>query len=146
MDKAEEQREHIGVGVVVLSPDKKNILLGERMNAYKAGWLGMPGGRIEGNEPVFETAKRELQEEAGGTAEEISYLGVVREWQQTYSFIHFGFLVTTFTGEITNVEADKCKGWDWYPLNNLPEKILPGHKGILKLYMDKEKGFIDLYS
>lgn len=115
MDKAEEQREHIGVGVVVLSPDKKNILLGERMNSYKAGWLGMPGGRIEGSEPVFETVNRELLEEAGITADNSEYVRVVRDWQGTYSFIHFGFVVSAFNGEITNAEPHKCKRWDWYP-------------------------------
>jgi 8-oxo-dGTP diphosphatase len=135
---SEEKREHIGVGIVVLSEDKKRIILGERMNSFKAGWLGMPGGRIEGDEAVIEAAKRELLEEAGVTAQEIS--------QETYSFIHFGFVVSDLSGEVTNMEPDKCKGWQWYSLDSLPEKILPGHRGIIELYKNKEKFLLDLQS
>jgi 8-oxo-dGTP diphosphatase len=144
MTTREEQRESLGVGVIVLSQDKKHVLLGERKNAFKAGWLGMPGGRVEGNEAIVETAKRELQEEAGLDADQVSYVGVVREWQGTYSFIHFGFIVTKFSGEVTNREPEKCTGWEWYSLNNLPKKILPGHKSILDIYLAKENGFVDI--
>lgn len=143
-NQSEERKEHLGVGILVLSNDKTHILLGERMNAYKAGWLGMPGGRIEGSEQINTAAKRELWEEVGITAQQLEYLGVVREWQKTYSFIHFGFVVSAYSGEITNKEKDKCKGWKWYSLDQLPEKIIEGHKGILELYIQRNKGLVDL--
>jgi hypothetical protein len=27
------------------------------------------------------------------------------------------------SGELQNLEPDKCEGWDWYDLNNLPSPL-----------------------
>jgi ADP-ribose diphosphatase len=42
--------------------------------------LGLPGGTVEDDEAPIETANRELQEELGVRADELTYLGEVRTW------------------------------------------------------------------
>ena len=63
--------ESIGVPVIILDKTKKKILLGVRKNCYGAGAYGLPGGRLESNEPLEACAKRELLEEAGITAKSL---------------------------------------------------------------------------
>jgi len=141
----EENLEHIGVAIIIVDPQTNKILLGERMNAYKAGYFGLPGGRIEMHETAQEAIVREVLEETGLTIINTEYVGVVRELQETYNFIHFGMTTTSFSGTLGNPEPHKCKGWEWYNLDNIPEKILPGHKALLDIFTHEIKEqFVDL--
>ena len=130
-------QEHIGVCVIVLDKDKKQLLLGKRLNSYKAGTLGLPGGKIELEEPLEECGKRELQEETSLQGKNLQYVGVVRELQKSYNFIHFVFSCDEYDGLPQTVEPEKCEGWNWYPFESLPKNILPGHKAALDHYLHK---------
>ncbi|MCR4326381.1 MAG: NUDIX domain-containing protein [Candidatus Roizmanbacteria bacterium] len=124
----------VGSCVLVLNPKKTHILLGKRLNSYKAGYYGIPGGRVELGEPLEVCAQRELYEETQLTGSTFKFLGTIRENQESYDFIHFVFACTTFTGEVTLAEPDKCESWKWFSLDNLPRPILPGHKLAINLY------------
>lgn len=50
--------------IIPVLPNKK-ILISEQAQPGRAPYLGYIGGRIEGDEPPLEGAKRELQEETG---------------------------------------------------------------------------------
>ncbi len=119
--------EHIGVAIIVFDKTKRKILLGKRKNAYKAGLYGLPGGRVELEESIEQTVRRELKEETNLEDQQITYLGVVRELQITYNFIHFD-------GEVVNQEPEKCEGWEWFKLDKIPEKILPAHLAAIDLF------------
>ena len=127
--------EHIGVCVLVLDKNHKKVLLGKRMNSYRAGMLGVPGGRLDLEEPLEECGKRELVEETSLVASDLKYIGVVRELQEGYNFIHFAFVCSYYTGTPTVIEPIKCESWEWYPIDNLPENILPGHKAALDIFL-----------
>lgn len=112
------------------------LLLGKRKNSYKEGFFGAPGGRIETSEKTIDALKRELLEEVNIHATSLSFIGSVRENQGGYSFIHIGFLVSEFEGEIKNNEPEKCESWEWYELNALPSGIIPGHKALIEMIKD----------
>lgn len=133
------KHENIGAVVIAIHSDGNKILLGKRKNSYKAGWFGLPGGRVDYDELLPTGAARELLEETGLVPQDLTYLGVVREQQESSQFIHFGFVTHVFQGEPTNVEPDKCEGWEWYELDNLPDPILPGHQGIIDIFRFSEK-------
>lgn len=126
----------IGVGVIVFDKTKRSILLGKRKNAYLAGWYGMPGGRLETKESLIACGKRELMEETGIEAVSLSYLGVIRELQDGYNFIHFAFVCNDYRGEAYAQEPEKCELWEWYPIDALPTNILPGHRAALEIFLN----------
>lgn len=125
--------EPVGAMIIVTNPKTGKILLGKRKNSYKAGMFGFPGGRADRTETLIDASQRELFEETGLTAESLEYVGVVRENQKTYTFIHFVFRCASYLGNPVNKEPDKCAGWDWYQPDLLPEPMLPGHAAGLKL-------------
>jgi len=119
-----------------LDKTKTKFLLGKRKNAYMSGYYGLPGGRMELKESLWESVKRELKEETGLQAQQIKYLGVVRELQSTYNFIHFAFLCEKYAGEVTNTEPEKCEGWEWFELDEIPQQTLPGHLAGIDIFKD----------
>jgi 8-oxo-dGTP diphosphatase len=130
MSKENKSQDHIGVFIVVYKEGK--VLLGERLG-HRKGYFGSPGGRLEKDETLIDCAKRELKEETS-LEEELTYVGVVREHQGGLvgDFIHFASLCRNPRGDVVLMEPDKCRGWKWYSLDNLPEPILPGHLAVIK--------------
>ena len=127
------KQEKIGVCVLLFN-EHNEILLGERLNSYMEGYFGVAGGRLELRESLVECAKREVVEETGLSIEDFHYVGVVREFQENSNFIHFAFVAKIVEGQPQNKEPHKCKGWGWYPLDKLPQNVLPGHMAALSMY------------
>ena len=80
-DGAETAREYIrhpGAVAVVPLFDDRGVLL-ERQFRYPHGreFIEVPAGKLEPNEPHLDTAKRELLEETGYTAQDWTRLGVI---------------------------------------------------------------------
>lgn len=134
----------IGALVIVLDKTGKKVLIGKRKNSYGKGLYGMPGGRLELKELLTDTVKRELFEETGFQAKELEYIGVVRELQGEYNFIHFGFYCTTYQGKLKNKEPHKTEKWEWIDLDKIPENILPAHKTMLEVFLNKKVSFIEI--
>ena len=126
---------NIGTCVVVLN-DLDQVLVGKRKNAYKSGLYGLPGGRVGKGEKLTEAASRELKEETNFKALQLEYLGVVRETQERYDFIHFAFYCREYDGELKNMEPEKCKGWEWSDLDNLPDGMLRAHRTAVDFVKD----------
>lgn len=124
------------IGVIIVVKKENKILLGKRLGGYMEGMYGLPGGRVETDEKLEEGAARELFEETNLESNDFTFIGVARENQQNYSFIHFGFLAENITGELKNQEVEKCEGWEWLEVNNLPANILPGHLAIIEMYIN----------
>ncbi len=124
----------IGVCAVLFNTAGE-VLVGKRKNSYKAGSYGLPGGRVEVNEPLVAAIVREVQEETGLTFTESSfkYCGVIRENQGTYDFIHFVFKVDHVDSEPQLCEPDKCEGWEWKYKEEMRGQLLPGHLAALEL-------------
>lgn len=72
-------QQSIGVCAILFNTAGE-VLAGKRKNSYKAGLYGLPGGRVEVNEPLVAAIKREVWEETGLNFDENSftYVGVIR--------------------------------------------------------------------
>ncbi|MBP9819919.1 NUDIX domain-containing protein, partial [Candidatus Woesebacteria bacterium] len=122
--------------ILVNSPGK--VLVGKRKNSYKSGSYGFPGGRIEFNEPILTAITREVEEETGLTVVNFQYVGVVRETQEELEFIHFVYSADVGDAVPELCEADKCEGWEWHSVEDLPETTLPGHRTAAQLFLNHE--------
>ncbi len=134
---SEDRSQSIGVCAVVLNSENE-VLLGKRKNSYRSGWYGLPGGPVEVNEQLESALQRELAEETGLVLTDREYVGVVRENQGKYDFIHFIFLVRSDAQEPKLLEPDKCESWEWFSVETIPENTLPGHAAAVALFMKNE--------
>jgi 8-oxo-dGTP diphosphatase len=122
MTETKEQRVGVGIGVTILKDGK--ILLGKRRGSHGAGEFATPGGRLEYRESFEQCARREVKEECGLEIENIRFHFVTNLMQYPPShFAHIGLLADWKSGEPRALEPEKCEGWDWYPLDALPEPL-----------------------
>ena len=134
----------LGVTVIVQDPHTKKVLLGKRKNSYKAGYYGLPGGRIEVGEKMESAARRELEEETGLKVFELKYQGFVKEFQETRDFVHFVFVAIKWQGVPQVMEPEKCEDWEWFDLNDLPEPVVPGHLAGLQLLQSATVTYLEI--
>lgn len=132
------------IGVFIILTKDNMVLLGKRKNAYKSGSHGCPGGRLELAESLIECATRELLEETGVRSTSFRFVGVIRELQEGYNFIHFAFECNKYDGDIRVMELEKCESWDYCPIDKLPTSILPAHKAGIHLLYKSYPDYVDI--
>lgn len=137
--------EQIGACVIVINRENR-ILLGKRKNAFRAGKYGLPGGRLNKGEKLLECVARELKEETNLHGKEFEFVGVTKEFQveHNFNFIQFVYTCRVYDGNLTNTEPEKCEGWEWYSINNLPSNLLEGHKWAIDMYVKKDVPIRDI--
>jgi len=64
MEKQKEDCFHLGVKALILSPEKKVLLL-KRQHPVKGIYWDIPGGRLQQGESQMDTLQREVREETG---------------------------------------------------------------------------------
>ena len=117
-----DKRPRVGIGVYIIK-DRK-ILLGERVGAHQANTFCAPGGHLEFGESWEECAKRETLEETGLEIENVRFLGLTNDimGDDNKHYITIAMIADCSTGEPVNLEPNKCLGWKWYSLNDIPDK------------------------
>ncbi|KAI7725598.1 hypothetical protein M8C21_033260 [Ambrosia artemisiifolia] len=113
----------IGVAVFILKDNK--ILFGRRRSLnIGAHTYALPGGHLEFRESFEECATREVKEETGLDIKNIELLTATNHLLSDavhLVIIYMRAQLTDPNQTPQNIEPDKCEGWDWYDLNNLPE-------------------------
>jgi 8-oxo-dGTP diphosphatase len=115
------------------------VLLQLRANTgYRDGfWAAGVAGHVELGETVFAAACREAAEEVGVTVapDALTPLTVMHRTQSDHSPIDervdFFFAVRQWSGEVVGREPDKIAGLGWFPLDDLPEPVVPHEKVVL---------------
>ena len=119
---SENQRPKVGIGVMIFKDGK--VLLGKRKNAHGGGEYAWPGGHMEYMESFEDCAKRETLEEAGIEIENVRFVRLMN--LKTYTpkhYVDIGLAADWKSGEPKVMEPEKCEGWGWYDINNLPEPL-----------------------
>ncbi|MFF3854029.1 NUDIX domain-containing protein [Micromonospora sp. NPDC002575] len=112
---------------LILRDGHSRILLGERQNTgWADGQLGLPSGHLEDDESASTGAAREAEEEIGVLikADELRLVHLMHHRTNSGRVALF-FEARSWSGEITNTEPDKCAGWDFYDLADLPANVVP---------------------
>jgi 8-oxo-dGTP diphosphatase len=144
MNDKNNLKPRVGVGVMILKDNK--VLLGERhTDSEKAdselhgeGTWTMPGGKLDFQEGLKEAGIREVFEETGIKVKNLDLISISNDVVPDNHFVTIGFLCNDFEGEPKVMEPDEITKWEWFDLNNLPEKVFPPSAKIIKNYLDKK--------
>jgi len=113
------------MGVLVMR--RGRALLGRRHGSHGAGDYAAPGGHIEFGESFEHAARREVREETGLEITELRLLSVgnyiFKRDDGERHYIDVDFVCEAPAGEPQLMEPEKCDGWDWYDLDDLPQPL-----------------------
>jgi 8-oxo-dGTP diphosphatase len=117
----ESLRPRVGVGVMIMKEDK--VLLGKRKNAAGEGEYAFPGGNLEHDESIVGCAERETLEETGLRIAGTRFLRLVNLKGYAKHYVCVIMAAEWVAGEPQVMEAEKCEGWAWHPLDALPTPL-----------------------
>jgi 8-oxo-dGTP pyrophosphatase MutT (NUDIX family) len=106
------------------------LLLRRRNTGYEDGRYSVIAGHLDGDETVHVAAIREAREEAGITIApaDLAVVGVMQRRATAPGDderIDFFLTATAWSGAIVNAEPHKCDDLAWYPLDRLPDNVVP---------------------
>ncbi|MBU7314238.1 NUDIX hydrolase [Paenibacillus oleatilyticus] len=112
---------------LLLVRENKLLLLRRTNTGYEDGKLSLVAGKVDGNEEVKRAAAREAWEESGVRVDpaDLEVVSVMHRLSDTGEWIDFFLTVKRWEGEPYNREPDKCSEMAWYPLDGLPEDMIP---------------------
>jgi glyoxylase-like metal-dependent hydrolase (beta-lactamase superfamily II) len=113
------------VGVGVLIEREGSVLLGLRQGAHGAGTWSPPGGHLEFGEDTVDCIRREALEETGLELGACAFVGVTNDLFELEDrhYVTLFYRATTFSGSPSVREPEKCKAWQWWPWNDLPQNL-----------------------
>jgi putative (di)nucleoside polyphosphate hydrolase len=130
----------LGVGLVILGPDKK-VFTGRRIDNNSA-WQ-MPQGGIDKNEVPLETAYREMYEETGIKKDKVNFVATTKAWYryelpleiqhrfwngkykgQSQKWFLFDFKGKDGDINLLTDTPEFCE-WRWSTIDDLVSKIVP---------------------
>ncbi|MFC1638909.1 NUDIX hydrolase [Patescibacteria group bacterium] len=112
----------VGLGCLVVRDGR--VLLGKRRGSHGEGLYATAGGHLEHMESICDGVRREIREETGLEIGEPRFLCVLN-YRDAAPKHHVGvaFVADWVSGEPQLREPDKCEGWNWYDLEDLPEPL-----------------------
>lgn len=115
-----EKSPKVGIGVIIYN-DKNEILFIKRKGKHGHGEWSFPGGKLDFGESFEDCARREVLEEVGIEISDPKYVNITNDLFPDHD-LHF---ITIFmeanyvSGEVRNLEPDKCSDIKWSTLNQI---------------------------
>jgi 8-oxo-dGTP diphosphatase len=116
---------------LILEQDGKFLLLRRFNTGYRDGDYSLVAGHVDGGEPMTQAMVREAYEEAGitlspGDMEVVHVMHRHSEVEGTNDdeYVDFYFRVTHYSGELRNMEPEKCDELAWFTFDELPENTI----------------------
>jgi 8-oxo-dGTP diphosphatase len=125
-----------------LRKDNEVLLLRRANTGYQDGKYSVPAGHIEGGELATAAMHREAKEEVGITVQtsDLKFVHVTHRLNDSreQERVDFFFEALKWQGEVTNVEPNKCDDLTWFPIDNLPDDIIPHVRLVLEKVLKGE--------
>ena len=112
---------------VLLIKEGRILLLRRFQTGYEDNKYGLVAGHADGNETMRGAMIREASEEAGVKINnnDLELVLTMHRWCGDHERIDLFFTTKIWAGEIKNMETDKCDDLSWFPLDQLPQNIIP---------------------
>ena len=133
MSNSERFKAYIAVYLVLIKDGQ--ILLSRRYNTnYQDGNYSLVAGHLDGGEIVKQGIIREAQEEANIILDpnDLSVVHIMHRLNPDREYFDIYLRAEKWSGDIKNLEPDKCDELAWYDLNALPNNIIPEVKKSLE--------------
>ena len=133
------KRPGVGVGVIIQNADGK-VLIGKRKGSHSP-YYSIPGGHLENGETFEQAAIKEVYEETGLTIYNPIFVCVTNN-HKTYQesnkhYISINMFVDTYDGELEVKEPEKCEGWFWCDIEDIPEPHFDASEFALECFKKK---------
>lgn len=117
----------ISVAVATVKNNNGEYLLIRRDNKIYNNLLALPGGKVENDEYISESIKREIEEEAGIDIEVTNYCGNISEHLQKDEKIDKHFDIKLFEADplSTNIESGNEGNVGWYNIDEIRNEVVP---------------------
>lgn len=117
------ERPKVGLGVIIFRDGK--VLMGKRKGPHGKDTWCFPGGHLEYGESFEECAIRETMEEAGIRIKNIRFVTATNDIHKDEGkhYITIFMRADRDSGEAETMEPDKCRGWEWFSPDGLPEPL-----------------------
>ena len=123
---------------VILRREDEVLLLKRKNTGYRDGEYSLVSGHVEDKEFPVAAAVREVKEEAGVDieADDLDFVHVMHRIaeENNHERLDFFFEVTKWSGEVENMEPDKCDELKWSKDTELPENMIPAVRSVLDTY------------
>lgn len=115
-----------GVGILALEEDGSVLLVRQYRYAFGRTLLEIPAGKREKGEEPLTTAKRELREETGATADEWLPMGTLIASPGCYDEVLYLYLARGLHYGATHPDEDEFLSLERMPLEELAERCMNG--------------------
>ncbi len=128
---------------ILFSKNREVLLLRRHNTTYFDGYFSLPAGHVELGESLRSAAIREAQEEVGVTIK-VSNLKLVHVLNRPAgekngdTRLDFFFEVKLWTGELKNMEPNKCSELKWFNASSLPPEMIPEVRQAVELVLKGE--------
>ena len=134
-------RPKTGISLLVIRQfeGRLHVLLGQRRGSHGEGEWGTPGGHQEFGETFEESGLSELEEECGDeiTVTRPRFLCVTNlrgYLDQGKHYTDIGMVSHWVSGDPKLMEPEKCLGWTWHPIDNLPTPLFEPVENLVIAY------------
>lgn len=116
------------------------LLLRRSNTGWRDGEYTLPAGHVDGNESIRVALCRETKEEIGVILQpsDLEFAHVMHQ-RDNHEYVDFYFIASTWKGEPSNCEPEKCDELKWTSLAQLPKAVTPNVAQALAAYKADEE-------